>query len=129
MDWVRVGLHRASGIRQRAMGSDRVGHAVPKGRFLYTRKIPPTLPTRARATRGQYSSHFNAKQRAKIVSAAGASSGARLKKPANQHEVAPKYWLAHTQETWSGRGRPPRARHAIGRRPGRNAAALGRDVQ
>lgn len=58
---------------------------------------------------GQYSPHFNAKQRAEIVAAAGVGSPTRVKKPAGGQEVAPKYWLPHTQETWSGRGRPPRS--------------------
>lgn len=58
---------------------------------------------------GQYGPHFNAKQKGEIVSAVGASTLARVKKPASQQEVAPKYWLPHTQETWTGRGRPPRA--------------------
>ncbi|MBD9477396.1 H-NS family nucleoid-associated regulatory protein [Pseudoxanthomonas sp. PXM02] len=58
---------------------------------------------------GQYGRHFSAKQKAEIVAAAGASSPARVKKPATSSEVAPKYWLPHTQDTWTGRGRPPRA--------------------
>ncbi|KRA50252.1 H-NS family nucleoid-associated regulatory protein [Pseudoxanthomonas sp. Root630] len=58
---------------------------------------------------GQYGQHFNAKQKAEIVSAVGASTLTRVRKPTSQQEVAPKYWLPHTQETWTGRGRPPRA--------------------
>ncbi len=58
---------------------------------------------------GQYSPHFSTKQKAEIVAVVGASSPTRVKKPAGNQEVAPKYWLPHTQETWSGRGRPPRS--------------------
>ncbi len=58
---------------------------------------------------GQYNRHFSAKQKAELVTAIGASSPARVKKAAANLEVAPKYWLPHTQETWSGRGRPPRS--------------------
>lgn len=57
---------------------------------------------------GQYGQHFSAKQKSDIAAAAGASS-VRVKKEAGNKEVAPKYWLPHTQETWSGRGRPPRS--------------------
>ena len=56
---------------------------------------------------GQYNQHFNPKQRAEIASLL--SMVASSQKPAAAKEVAPKYWLPHTQETWSGRGRPPRA--------------------
>lgn len=55
----------------------------------------------------QYGQHFSAKQKGEIVAAAGANSPAKAKKEAGAKEVAPKYWLPHTQETWSGRGRPP----------------------
>lgn len=58
---------------------------------------------------GQYGQHFSAKQKAELVAAVGASSPAKAKKEAGTKEVAPKYWLPHTQETWSGRGRPPRS--------------------
>lgn len=58
---------------------------------------------------GQYSQHFSAKQKAEIVAAVGAGNHAKAKKEAGTKEVAPKYWLPHTQETWSGRGRPPRS--------------------
>lgn len=57
----------------------------------------------------QYGSLFTAKQKAEIVAAVGASSPSRPKKAAATKEVAPKYWLPHTHETWTGRGRPPRA--------------------
>ncbi|RZZ90774.1 H-NS histone family protein [Pseudoxanthomonas winnipegensis] len=57
----------------------------------------------------QYGALFTAKQKAEIVTAVGASSPSRPNKPPVGKEVAPKYWLPHTQETWTGRGRPPRA--------------------
>jgi DNA-binding protein H-NS len=57
----------------------------------------------------QYDPHFSAKQRADIAAAAGPFSSVKAKKVAPGKEVAPKYWLPHTQETWSGRGRPPRS--------------------
>ena len=57
----------------------------------------------------QYGQHFSAKQKAEIVASVGAGNPARVKKEAGTKEIAPKYWLPHTQETWSGRGRPPRA--------------------
>ncbi|WP_296280477.1 H-NS family nucleoid-associated regulatory protein [Pseudoxanthomonas sp.] len=57
----------------------------------------------------QYGTLFTAKQKAEIVTAVGASSPAKLKKAVASKEVAPKYWLPHTHETWTGRGRPPRA--------------------
>lgn len=57
----------------------------------------------------QYGALFTAKQKAEIVTAVGASNPAKPKKAVAGKEVAPKYWLPHTQETWTGRGRPPRA--------------------
>ncbi|MET7140102.1 H-NS histone family protein [Xanthomonas sp. PPL139] len=60
----------------------------------------------------QYSKHFTPKQRAELAVAIGASSPGRPRKAAPaqaKKEVAPKYWLPHTQETWSGRGRTPLA--------------------
>lgn len=56
----------------------------------------------------QYGPHFTAKQKADIAAAVGTSAPAKAKKAASK-EVAPKYWLPHTQETWTGRGRPPRS--------------------
>ncbi len=58
---------------------------------------------------GQYGTVFTAKQKAEIVTAVGASSPSRPRKVAATKEVAPKYWLPHTRETWAGRGCPPRA--------------------
>lgn len=57
----------------------------------------------------QYGSVFTAKQKAEIVTAVGGSSPGRAKKSTASKEVAPKYWLPHSRETWTGRGRPPRA--------------------
>lgn len=58
----------------------------------------------------QYGSLFSAKQKADIAAAAGTSTPSRAKKAAKtSKEVAPKYWLPHSGETWTGRGRPPRA--------------------
>lgn len=57
----------------------------------------------------QYGALFTAKQKAEIVTAVDASSPSRPKKAASTKEIAPKYWLPHSGETWTGRGRPPRA--------------------
>lgn len=60
----------------------------------------------------QYGEHFTPKQKAELSVAIGASSPGRGRKAASaqaKKEVAPKYWLPHTQETWSGRGRTPLA--------------------
>jgi len=60
----------------------------------------------------QYSDYFTPKQKAELAVAIGASRPGRGRKTAPaqaKKEVAPKYWLPHTHETWSGRGRPPRA--------------------
>ncbi|MCE4279630.1 H-NS histone family protein [Xanthomonas hortorum pv. vitians] len=60
----------------------------------------------------RFGQHFTAKQKADLAAQLGASVGGsgRPKKAAGtRKEVAPKYWLPHTQETWSGRGRTPRA--------------------
>lgn len=55
-----------------------------------------------------FGSHFSAKQKSDI-SALIAADKPKTKKTAATKEVAPKYWLPHSGETWSGRGRPPRA--------------------
>lgn len=60
----------------------------------------------------QYSDYFTPKQKAELAIAIGARSLGRSGKAATTHtkkEVTPKYWLPHTQETWSGRGRTPLA--------------------
>jgi DNA-binding protein H-NS len=56
---------------------------------------------------GQFCSQFTSKQRADIVAAVGERAPPKTKKSV-AGEVAPKYWLPHTGETWSGRGRMPR---------------------
>ncbi|OOX15664.1 histone-like nucleoid-structuring protein [Xanthomonas campestris pv. azadirachtae] len=59
-----------------------------------------------------FGKHFSAKQKADLAAQLGASVGGpgRPKKAAStRKEVVPKYWLPHTQETWSGRGRTPHA--------------------
>ncbi|WP_022970976.1 H-NS family nucleoid-associated regulatory protein, partial [Xanthomonas maliensis] len=55
----------------------------------------------------QFGNRFNAKQKAQIVALAttGKTKGALT----STGEVAPKYWLPHSGETWTGRGRTPRA--------------------
>jgi len=62
----------------------------------------------------RYGQHLTSKQKADIASQVGGSTNGpgRPKKSAGagtRKEVAPKYWLPHTQETWTGRGRTPRA--------------------
>lgn len=57
----------------------------------------------------QYGKHFNAKQKAELAVLLGSDATPRPKKDPSIKDVAPKYWLPHTQETWSGRGRPPRS--------------------
>lgn len=60
----------------------------------------------------RYGQHFTAKQKADIANQVGASPNgqARQKKTSGEKKaVAQKYWLPHTQETWSGRGRTPRS--------------------
>lgn len=56
-----------------------------------------------------FGANFDARQRAEI--SALVTSGPRVaKRAANKgSDSAPKYWLPHSGETWSGRGRPPRA--------------------
>jgi len=59
-----------------------------------------------------YGEHFSAKQKAELIDALGAGKIGQAKKPKNARtgkEVAPKYWLPHSGETWTGRGRPPKA--------------------
>ncbi len=59
----------------------------------------------------QYGQHFNSKQKAEIAALIGTTKGPGRPKKASgsKKEVAPKYWLPHSQETWSGRGRTPLA--------------------
>lgn len=56
----------------------------------------------------EFGGHFSSRQKADI-SGFFALDG-RVKKGApSKQEVQPKYWLPHTGETWSGRGRTPKA--------------------
>ncbi|MEB1512759.1 H-NS family nucleoid-associated regulatory protein [Xanthomonas campestris pv. campestris] len=57
----------------------------------------------------QYTEHFSAKQKSEIAALIGAGVAKPKKAAFPKKEVAPKYWLPHNQETWSGRGRPPKA--------------------
>ncbi|ASK93283.1 H-NS histone family protein [Xanthomonas campestris pv. trichodesmae] len=60
----------------------------------------------------RFGQHFTAKQKADIAAQVGSSSpgpGRPKKAAGTKKEVAPKYWLPHTQETWTGRGRTPRS--------------------
>ncbi|MBX3595646.1 H-NS family nucleoid-associated regulatory protein [Sphingomonas sp.] len=57
---------------------------------------------------GQFCPQFTSKQKAEIAAAAGEKAPSKPKKSA-AGEVVPKYWLPHTGETWSGRGRMPRS--------------------
>jgi DNA-binding protein H-NS len=56
-----------------------------------------------------FGSNFDSRQRAEIASHVVSGARAAKKATATKSEVQPKYWLPHTGETWSGRGRPPRA--------------------
>ncbi|HZF96826.1 MAG TPA: H-NS family nucleoid-associated regulatory protein [Pseudoxanthomonas sp.] len=56
-----------------------------------------------------YGEHFTAKQKAELVAALGAGRAVQPKKAKTGKEVAPKYWLPHSGETWTGRGRAPKA--------------------
>jgi DNA-binding protein H-NS len=59
----------------------------------------------------RFGQHFTAKQKADIAAQAGGSNAASVrpkKVDGPKKQVAPKYWLPHTHETWSGRGRTPR---------------------
>ncbi|MFT4249022.1 MAG: H-NS family nucleoid-associated regulatory protein [Pseudomonas sp.] len=58
-----------------------------------------------------FAPHFSSKQKAEIAAVIGEEKP-KARKAANtdaRREVAPKYWLPHTQETWTGRGRTPKA--------------------
>ncbi|MCF5935457.1 H-NS histone family protein, partial [Xanthomonas perforans] len=57
----------------------------------------------------QYAGHLTAKQKSEIAALIGADVTKPKKAASTRKEVAPKYWLPHNQETWSGRGRPPKA--------------------
>ncbi|MDM7554769.1 H-NS histone family protein [Xanthomonas fragariae] len=55
----------------------------------------------------QFGSRFNAKQKSQIASLA--MTGKSRGKLSSTGEVVAKYWIPHSGETWSGRGRKPRA--------------------
>ncbi|SMQ94040.1 H-NS histone family protein [Xanthomonas fragariae] len=55
----------------------------------------------------QFGSRFNAKQKSQIASLA--MTGKSRGKLSSTGEVLAKYWIPHSGETWSGRGRKPRA--------------------
>ncbi|PPT93019.1 histone-like nucleoid-structuring protein [Xanthomonas arboricola pv. arracaciae] len=57
----------------------------------------------------QYTEHFSAKQKSEIAALIGADVAKPKKAASPRKEIVPKYWLPHNQETWSGRGRPPKA--------------------
>jgi DNA-binding protein H-NS len=58
---------------------------------------------------GAFGAQFDAKQKAEIAALVAPKTQAPKKTVPAKAEVQPKYWLPHTGETWSGRGRPPRA--------------------
>lgn len=53
-----------------------------------------------------YGSHFSAKQKNDFSNFFATESKPK-QRPAST--VAPKYWLPHNQETWTGRGKMPKA--------------------
>lgn len=56
-----------------------------------------------------FSQNFDSKQKAEIAAQVVSEARTPKKKTRAKEELPPKYWLPHTQETWSGRGRPPRS--------------------
>lgn len=60
---------------------------------------------------GQFGAQFDTKQRAEIAALVAPKTQAprQPRQASAKTEVQPKYWLPHTGETWSGRGRPPRS--------------------
>jgi DNA-binding protein H-NS len=57
----------------------------------------------------QFGSQFDAKQKAEIAARVAPKARTPKKTAPTKAEVQPKYWLPHSGETWSGRGRPPRS--------------------
>lgn len=58
----------------------------------------------------EYGEHFTANQKAEISAALRSRESAKSRAPRQQKkDVPPRYWLPHNGETWSGRGRTPRA--------------------
>ena len=56
-----------------------------------------------------FGQHFDSAQKAQIAAQVTAGAKPPKKTAAQKAELPPKYWLPHTGETWSGRGRPPRS--------------------
>lgn len=56
-----------------------------------------------------FASSFDAKQKSEIAALVAAGTRPAKKAARAVSEAPPKYWLPHTGETWSGRGRPPRS--------------------
>lgn len=56
----------------------------------------------------EFGGHFSARQKTDIAGFFAVDTRPR-KSPSSKYEVQPKYWLPHSGETWSGRGRAPRA--------------------
>lgn len=54
-----------------------------------------------------FGTRFDARQRSEIAAlvASTVPPPKKVRKPPS--DLPPKYWLPHTGETWSGRGRPP----------------------
>lgn len=60
---------------------------------------------------GQYSEFLSRPQKNEIAAIIGVGTAPKARKASSdaRKEVAPKYWLPHTGETWTGRGRTPKA--------------------
>lgn len=56
-----------------------------------------------------FGQNFDSKQKAQIAVYVIAEARTPKKKAGAKEQAPPKYWLPHSQETWSGRGRPPRS--------------------
>lgn len=56
-----------------------------------------------------FGQHFDSAQKAEIAAQVVAGAKAPKRTAVAKAELPPKYWLPHTGETWSGRGRPPRS--------------------
>lgn len=56
-----------------------------------------------------FAPHFDSRQKAEIAAHVVSRARPVKKEQTAKAAVEPKYWLPHTGETWTGRGRPPRA--------------------
>lgn len=57
-----------------------------------------------------FGQHFSTKQKAEIAAVIGEGKPRKAAATGDaRREVAPKYWLPHSGETWTGRGRTPKA--------------------